>query len=106
MSHMSPGPEKVDPEERKCSFCGKSQRQVAKIIAGPAVYICDECVGLCNEIISDEARDVLKKTSNADRKSFASGGGGKLARAQQLAAELGSLLAELRGVGGEGESRP
>lgn len=37
-----------------CSFCGKTQREVRKLIAGPAVYICDECIGLCNEIIADE----------------------------------------------------
>jgi len=35
----------------KCSFCGKSQKQVKMLIAGPGVYICDECVDLCNEII-------------------------------------------------------
>ncbi|MCH7586299.1 MAG: hypothetical protein IH941_14290, partial [Acidobacteria bacterium] len=35
----------------KCSFCGKSQKQVKKLIAGPGVYICDECIDLCNEII-------------------------------------------------------
>jgi len=38
----------------KCSFCGKSQKQVKKLIAGPGVYICDECIGLCNEIIEEE----------------------------------------------------
>lgn len=38
----------------KCSFCGKSQKQVMKLIAGPGVYICDECIGLCNEIIKEE----------------------------------------------------
>ena len=38
----------------KCSFCGKSQKQVKKLIAGPGVYICDECVDLCNEIIDEE----------------------------------------------------
>ncbi len=38
----------------KCSFCGKSQKQVKKLIAGPGVYICDECVDLCNEIIEEE----------------------------------------------------
>jgi ATP-dependent Clp protease ATP-binding subunit ClpX len=37
-----------------CSFCGKSQREVKKLIAGPSVYICDECIGLCNDIIADE----------------------------------------------------
>src|ERR1043166_1686290 len=38
----------------KCSFCGKSQDQVKKLIAGPGVYICDECVDLCNEILDEE----------------------------------------------------
>ncbi len=38
----------------KCSFCGKSQKQVKKLIAGPSVYICDECIELCNEIIEEE----------------------------------------------------
>jgi ATP-dependent Clp protease ATP-binding subunit ClpX len=38
----------------KCSFCGKSQKQVRKLIAGPSVYICDECIDLCNEIIAEE----------------------------------------------------
>jgi hypothetical protein len=38
----------------KCSFCGKTQDQVKKLIAGPGVYICDECVDLCNEILDDE----------------------------------------------------
>jgi hypothetical protein len=38
----------------KCSFCGKSQKQVRRMIAGPGVYICDECVGLCLEIMDEE----------------------------------------------------
>jgi ATP-dependent Clp protease ATP-binding subunit ClpX len=41
----------------KCSFCGKSQKQVKKMIAGPGVYICDECIELCNEIIEEELAD-------------------------------------------------
>jgi ATP-dependent Clp protease ATP-binding subunit ClpX len=41
----------------KCSFCGKSQEQVRKLIAGPGVYICDECVDLCNEILDEELLD-------------------------------------------------
>ena len=41
----------------KCSFCGKSQKQVKKLIAGPGVYICDECIDLCNEIIEEEFSD-------------------------------------------------
>ena len=41
-----------------CSFCGKSQHEVRKLIAGPSVFVCDECVELCNEIIREEAEDV------------------------------------------------
>ena len=41
----------------KCSFCGKSQKQVKKLIAGPGVYICDECIELCNEIVDEELSD-------------------------------------------------
>ena len=40
-----------------CSFCGKSQHEVRKLIAGPSVYVCDECVALCNDIINEEVRD-------------------------------------------------
>lgn len=46
-----------DPEEKSlaaCSFCGKTQRQVGKLIAGPNVYICDGCIGLCNDIIEED----------------------------------------------------
>src|SRR5690554_5904970 len=41
----------------KCSFCGKTQKQVVKLVAGPGVYICDECIELCNEIIEEELND-------------------------------------------------
>src|SRR6202011_5643878 len=41
-------------EQLRCSFVGKSQKQVKKLIAGPGVYICDECIDLCNEIIEEE----------------------------------------------------
>jgi ATP-dependent Clp protease ATP-binding subunit ClpX len=44
----------------KCSFCGKSQKQVRKLIAGPGVYICDECIELCNEIIDEELSEVAE----------------------------------------------
>src|SRR5579864_3157518 len=39
-----------------CSFCGKNQREVKKLIAGPTVYICDECIELCNDIIAEEGQ--------------------------------------------------
>jgi ATP-dependent Clp protease ATP-binding subunit ClpX len=44
----------------KCSFCGKSQKQVKKLIAGPGVYICDECIDLCNEIIEEELAEPVE----------------------------------------------
>jgi len=46
--------DKRDAHTRCCSFCGKSQKEVKKLIAGPTVYICDECIGLCNDIIAEE----------------------------------------------------
>ncbi len=57
---------KKDDEVLKCSFCGKGQEEVKKLIAGPTVYICNECIELCNEIIADElyidsGKDVLPK---------------------------------------------
>lgn len=48
---------KQEEKQFKCSFCGKSQDQVKRIIAGPGVYICDECVSLCSEIIKEEVDD-------------------------------------------------
>ncbi len=51
----------------KCSFCGKSQEQVRKLIAGPGVYICDECVDLCNEILDEELFDGNSVSSQAHR---------------------------------------
>ncbi len=47
-----------------CSFCGKSQHEVRKLIAGPTVFICDECVELCMDIIRDEAKSTLNKSSD------------------------------------------
>src|SRR5436853_7437917 len=57
---------KADSTETKdslnCSFCGKSQREVRKLIAGPTVFICDECVELCMDIISEENKSSLVKS--------------------------------------------
>ncbi len=51
----------------KCSFCGKSQDQVRKLIAGPGVYICDECIDLCNEILDEELLDNQTKYPNSEQ---------------------------------------
>ena len=48
-----------------CSFCGKSQDEVRKLIAGPTVYICDECIDLCNDIIAEECDRESGGTRNA-----------------------------------------
>jgi ATP-dependent Clp protease ATP-binding subunit ClpX len=50
-----------------CSFCGKSQHEVRKLIAGPSVFVCDECVELCNEIIREEAEDADDSETSSAR---------------------------------------
>ena len=57
---------KHDDSRLKCSFCGKSQDQVKKLIAGPEVYICDECVELCNEILDEEFFDSKDKDGDVE----------------------------------------
>ena len=47
-----------------CSFCGKNQNEVRRLIAGPSVYICDECVDLCNDIISEETQAAAAEDSD------------------------------------------
>ena len=48
---------KEDNDQFFCSFCGKNQKEVTKLIAGPSVYICNECIKLCGEIIEDEEKE-------------------------------------------------
>lgn len=67
---------KDDDKLLYCSFCGKSQHEVRKLIAGPSVYVCDECVELCNDIIRDELQD--------DSSSF----GGELPKPKEIKVEL------------------
>ena len=54
MTDSHPGEKEAASPKLICSFCGKNQDQVRKLIAGPSVYICDECVDLCNDIIEGE----------------------------------------------------
>ncbi len=56
----------------KCSFCGKSQEQVRKLIAGPGVYICDECIDLCNEILDEELLETQDKTRQNNQEDLKS----------------------------------
>ena len=67
-------PKRDDTDVLKCSFCGKTQDKVKKLIAGPDVYICDECVELCNEILDDEfmnSKDKEIEGSDSDKKEKA-----------------------------------
>jgi ATP-dependent Clp protease ATP-binding subunit ClpX len=57
---------KKDEHNLKCSFCGKGHAEVKKLIAGPTVYICNECVELCNEIIADSLHEEIKKTAHSN----------------------------------------
>lgn len=60
-----------DDSRLKCSFCGKTQDQVKKLIAGPEVYICDECVELCNEILDEEFFEGKEKDAKSDKEEKA-----------------------------------
>jgi hypothetical protein len=54
MKIFNRGKKDIQPEPLTCSFCGKSENEVRRLIAGPKVYICEECVELCNDILADE----------------------------------------------------
>ncbi|MHB8282487.1 MAG: ClpX C4-type zinc finger protein, partial [bacterium] len=56
--------------ELYCSFCGKSQDEVKKLIAGPSVYICDECIELCNDIISEEIHEPAEVKSKDQERIY------------------------------------
>ncbi len=72
---------KDDDKLLYCSFCGKSQNEVRKLIAGPSVYVCDECVELCNDIIRDELQE---------KDEF--GDGGELPKPKEIKAELDNYV--------------
>ena len=56
-----------DPDEKRCSFCGKSQDDVAALIAGPSVFICDECVDVCIEVLGINEEWCERKIANLQR---------------------------------------
>jgi len=56
-----------DKKQLKCSFCGKTQEQVKRLVAGPGVYICDECIELCSEIIDEEFEEVPMEVNASDQ---------------------------------------
>ena len=66
MSDEKNGSSEDDGKLLYCSFCGKSQHEVRKLIAGPSVFICDECVDLCNDIIREEIKEIAPKKKQDD----------------------------------------
>jgi ClpX C4-type zinc finger len=55
-----PKPEnQIEEKDIRCSFCGKEQREVEKVIAGPGVFICNECVGICNQVLAGDSSPIL-----------------------------------------------
>ncbi|GAB6141518.1 ATP-dependent Clp protease ATP-binding subunit ClpX [Methylosoma difficile] len=73
--------DKIDDKLLYCSFCGKSQHEVRKLIAGPSVYVCDECVDLCNDIIKDELQEETTTFS-----------GNELPKPKEIKAELDAYV--------------
>ena len=60
---------KEDKDSLFCSFCGKSQKEVKKLIAGPTVFVCDECVELCMDIIKEDNKNNQKKLKTSTKQS-------------------------------------
>jgi len=71
MAESDAKPETETPKPTMyCSFCGKSQHEVKKLIAGPAVFICNDCVGLCDKIIAAETEDEIMKAAPEAKPNF------------------------------------
>ena len=68
-AHSSAPAQPAEPRTLYCSFCGKSQHDVRRLIAGPAVYICDECVGLCTDFVDDPDDEDLLRLLQGDAES-------------------------------------
>ena len=77
-----------------CSFCGKSQHEVRKLIAGPSVFICDECVELCNDIIREELEDA-SETGNQYTEAFKAAVADENAEVLYISASIEADIAEL-----------
>ena len=82
----------ASPETVSCSFCGKSQHDVAQVVAGPGVYICNECVALCHQII-DEELDLNNGREAIGKRTATSGAPPALKAGDELSDE--ELLAEM-----------
>ncbi len=83
-----------------CSFCGKGQREVRKLIAGPTVYICDECIRLCNDIIAEEAERIARVAALARRLAGVCEDDSAIPEA--LARRAADLARDLEALGGDG----
>jgi len=95
-------PEAPTPEESDiihCSFCGKSQKDVKKLIAGPGSYICDECVALCAEIISEDADSEIKPSEEQLAAAWSAMLKTRAKAAQTAEVELSKLARQARAKG-------
>ena len=86
------------PEIFSCSFCGKSQKDVKKLIAGPGSYICDECVALCAEIISEDSEE-LPPSKEQVAAAFSAMLKTRATAAQTAEADLAKLVRQARNKG-------
>ena len=89
----------ADAEQVACSFCGKSQKQVKKLIAGPGTYICDECVALCAEIITDESDGELKTTDEQQAAAWSAMLKSKSAAVRATEESLAKMVGQARAKG-------
>jgi hypothetical protein len=96
-----PARSKSDPSVLHCSFCGKTQHEVSKLIAGPKVFICDECVALCDDIVKGPewyigAQELLSAKSPADLATLEAKAAARIARARQLLDLIDTVDSESR----------
>ena len=86
-------PQSGSGEARRCSFCGKREGEVVKLIAGPGVYICDQCIDLCNEIIAEEIGERPPRVLDMDIQAAARAAQQALDRLRDLAQQARAVPA-------------
>ena len=87
--------QKKDKDTLFCSFCGKSQKEVKKLIAGPTVFICDECVELCMDIIKEDSKNNQTKIFLHSNELLASGGYWAALASDKIYASYGAMIGSI-----------
>ena len=93
-----------DPSTLSCSFCGKNQAEVRKLVAGPTVYICDECIGLCNDIITEELQldeNTVPQGTEVNRRTVCASAAHRLARMLAFVPDARPLVERVEAVAKE-----